>query len=125
MSIEGLPEAGEVFARNKQEVTEAEIQLCALLTNESGRSTFGICCVLALRSICDWGQLPDAAIMRGYRAKWHQLPSAGAYVTEARIVSRQQPRERYVAVTLGYVTYRDADVLVAEQEQDILWPISQ
>lgn len=118
----GLPAAGTVLFVSTVNVTTADLERCAELTQETS-PPFGIGCVIALWGLCDWGGLPNAAIMRGYRARWGATPTPGSYVTEGRVLAVGERRRRYAAVDLGYQTVRD-ETLILTQVQEVLWPIS-
>lgn len=117
------PERGTLLHTQVEHLTPVDLAECASVTGEPSDRPFGVGCVLALRALCDWGGLPDAAIMRSYRARWLTDVSPGAFTTRLSVGSVEQPRTRYVGVSLRYETFSD-DVLVVSQQQDVLWPLS-
>jgi hypothetical protein len=120
-----VPAVGAVLHRRREFLTVDDFDACARLTAEPRPDPLGIAFVLALRAAIAWGGLPDEAVMLGHRAVWQEpLRPAVEYETEMRIVEAAAPRTRYQRVVIGYRTTRDDELLMIEQHQEVLWPLS-
>lgn len=117
------PVLGPVHERTDR-LSERELSACAALSGEESERPLGIAFVLALRTLIESGVFPDGGIMLGHQATWFREPWIGAYRTELSIVAIDPPRTRYQRVVLGYrIRGEDGDPF-AEQQQEVLWPIT-
>ena len=121
MTVQVSPSAAHA---REDDLREADFRACAETTGEASDRPLGIACVLALRTLVGSGLLPPSAIMLGYSFTWHEAPRPARYRTEMRIVEADPPRTRYQRVVIGYASRTPDGRLALEQEQEVLWPVT-
>lgn len=109
-----------------EEISEADLRDCARISGEASDAPLGIAFVIALRTLMGSGLVPDNAMMLGHRVVWHTQPLAGLFVTEMSIAAADPPRTRFQRVVIAYRTMdsHQGGLLVTEQEQEVLWPVT-
>lgn len=117
---------GKAVHVQSETISQAELTACATISGECSDAPLGIAFVFALRTVIGSGLLPDGAMMLGHRVTWHGPPHPGAFVTEMSFAAADPPRTRFQRVVIAYKTHEESREgrLLAEQEQEVLWPIT-
>lgn len=118
---------GAVVHTHVDVLTQEDFATCAGISGEPVEAPLGIAFIVALRTLIGSRLLPDGAIMLRHRVTWHHKPRPGRIVTELRVKEVDPPRTRFRRVVIGYRTNntQDAHVISIEQEQEVLWPVTE